>query len=161
MHTSRPVESAAIAAQLIKDGHARDFDALTWTAANGRRLAVVADNHCNNSFLEVAVIDLDRSVQIESITAGWCKTVDELAKYFVKCETTDFLMRSGIELPLDGAKADAKADFAAERDSKAPTKSNANMIRIMDTDSALNASGDITLNRKAERKKENHARTSI
>lgn len=111
MHTSKPVETAAIAAQLIKEHTVRDFEALIWTAPNGRRLAVVADNHCNNPWLEVAVIDMDRSVQIESITAGWCDNAHQLSTYFENCETTDFLMRSDISLPLDGRGGDTLADF--------------------------------------------------
>ena len=122
MHVSRPVANAAEAAQLIKHGklldqgsddeYLHDYDALIWTADSGRRLAVVADNHCNNPFLEVAVIDLDTKVQVESITAGWCKTADELAKYFVRCETaTDFFMRTDVTLPLDNIGGDTLADF--------------------------------------------------
>ncbi len=111
MHASRPVANADEAAQLIKAQEARDFDALIWTATSGRRLAVVADNHCDNSFLEVAVIDLDRKIQIESITAGWCKSPEELAKYFVKCETGDFFMRTDVTLPLDGKGQDTRATF--------------------------------------------------
>jgi hypothetical protein len=121
MHGSRPVESALHAARLIKgeipksetynpDEYVHDYDALIWTAENGRKLAVVADNHCNNPWLEVAVIDLDRSIQMESITAGWCKSADELAEYFVKCETGE-PFGGEVTLPLDGKNADAKADF--------------------------------------------------
>ena len=35
MHTSKPVETAAIAAQLIKEHTVRDFEALIWTAQTG------------------------------------------------------------------------------------------------------------------------------
>lgn len=111
MHTSKPVDTAAIAAQLIKEHTVRDLDALIWTAPNGRRLAVVADNHCNNPWLEVAVIDIDRSIQIESITAGWCTSAHELRGYLEDCETTDSVIRSGVSLPLDGKSADTLAHF--------------------------------------------------
>jgi hypothetical protein len=110
MHGSRPVESAYEAARLIKEGDVRDYDALIWTG-QGRKLAVVADNHCNNPWLEVAVIDLDRNCQMESITAGWCETADKLADYFLTCETADFVFRREISLPLDGKNADASANF--------------------------------------------------
>lgn len=111
MHETVHVESAAEAARRIKAHETRDFDAYTWTAPSGRRLAVVADNHCNNPWLEVAVIDLDRSYQLESITAGWCDTDTELKGYFEKCETGDFVFRREIRLPLDGKDDDAPADF--------------------------------------------------
>jgi|GEM_PF-1898602 hypothetical protein len=112
MHATREVESAQLAARIIKlhDG-LRDFDALIWTAPNGRRLALVADNHCNNPWLEVAVIDLDRNCQIESITAGWCDTTEQLQSYFEECETTDQVFRQDIRLPLDGQNDDAPATF--------------------------------------------------
>jgi hypothetical protein len=111
MHRTRAVESAAQAARIIKErDELHDFDALIWNA-NDRRLAVVADNHCNNSWLEVAVIDLNRGVQIESITAGWIETADELQRYFEECETTDFKMCSSVTLPLDNEGGDTRASF--------------------------------------------------
>ena len=109
MHTTREVPNAETAARMIKAHEARDFDALIWNAGD-RRLAVVADNHCNNSFLEVAVIDLNRNVQIESITAGWCNE-DQLRQHLETCETTDFLMSHDVTLPLDGVGGDTPASF--------------------------------------------------
>jgi muconolactone delta-isomerase len=109
MHVTVPVESAAEAARRIHAKEVRDFDAFVWTA-NNRRLAVVADNHCNNSWLEVAVIDLDRNAQLESITAGWCDE-NQLRTHLELCETNDYVFRQEIELPLDGENAEAKADF--------------------------------------------------
>jgi hypothetical protein len=110
MHSTRQVENALAAAHLIKMHDVHDFDALIWTGS-GRRLAVVADNHCDNPWLEVAVIDMERNCQIESITAGWCKTTEELAGHFVTCETTDFIFKPRITLPLDNRNGDARASF--------------------------------------------------
>jgi hypothetical protein len=97
MHETVLVDSAAEVARRIKEGQVRDFDAFVWTAHN-RRLAVVADNHCNNPWLEVAVIDLDRKIQIESITAGWCDE-EKLRGYFEECETSDFVFRREVAFP--------------------------------------------------------------
>ena len=110
MHTTRPVENALAAAELIKTHDVRDSDALTW-ANNGRLLAVVADNHCNDPWLEVAVIDMQRNCQIESITAAWCNSTEDLARHFVTCETTDFIFRTNVTLPLDNHNADTPASF--------------------------------------------------
>ena len=110
MHESVPIESAAEAARRIKAGERRDFDAFVWTAPSSRRMAVVADNHCNNPWLEVAVLDLDRGCQLETITADWCDEA-ELCGYFEKCETGDYVFRSQVRLPLDGQNDDAPADF--------------------------------------------------
>jgi len=111
MHTTRAVPDALTAAQLINDGEARTFDALIWNAS-GRRLAVVADNHCDDPWLEVAVVDIDRRCQIDSITAGWCKGAEQLATYFAACETTDSIFRPNIALPLDGKNDNTPAYFS-------------------------------------------------
>src|ERR1044072_8638656 len=110
MHETVAVQNAADAAHRIKQGERRDFDAFVWTAQGGRRLAVVADNHCNNSWFEVAVIDLDRGFQLESITAAWCNE-EQLRDSFEECETNDFVFRQNVRLPLDGQNADAPASF--------------------------------------------------
>lgn len=109
MHETMPVENAAEAARRIKAHERRDFDAFVWTA-HGRRLAVVADNHCNDPWLEVAVIDLDRGLQLESITAAWCNE-QQLRGYFKQCETDDFVFRRNVRLPLDGENGDTPASF--------------------------------------------------
>jgi hypothetical protein len=110
MHTTRAVENAQTAAQLIKKREAYNFEALIWTG-KGRRLAAVADNHCDNPWLEVAVIDMDRKCQIESITADWCRSTEELATHLATCETTDFVFRRNITLPLDNQNGDTLANF--------------------------------------------------
>lgn len=109
MHETMPVENAAEAARRIKAHESRDFDAFIWTA-HGRRLAVVADNHCNDPWLEVAVIDLDRGLQLESVTAAWCNE-EQLRGCFEECETDDFVFRRNVRLPLDGENGDTPASF--------------------------------------------------
>lgn len=111
MHASKPVADAAEAAKRIHDGEVHDYDALIWTAANGRRIAVVADNHCNSPWKEVAVIDLDRLIQIESITMGWIPELDKKTEQLAFCELTDFQMGPIAGLPLDGQNEDTPAMF--------------------------------------------------
>jgi hypothetical protein len=111
MHASREVSGAAEAATLIKTGEVHDYDALIWSKGE-RRLCVVADNHCNNPWGEVAVVELTKGYQIESITAGWCKG-NQLREYLEECETTDFRMSNdgSVTVPLDGQGDDTPADF--------------------------------------------------
>jgi len=110
-HASQPVANAEEAATRIHNGQVNDYDALTWAATNGRRLAVVADHHIDNMWKEVAVIDLDRQVQIESITFGWIEDLAEKIQYLKNCETTDYVFRNSISLPLDGNGETQPAEF--------------------------------------------------
>lgn len=115
MHESRLVVSANAAANLIKNykdesGELMSFHAIKWNA-NGRQLCAVADGGLNNPWLEVAVLDLSTMTQIESITAGWIDTVDELTKYFSECETGTFSMGKVKALPIDGEGENAPAYF--------------------------------------------------
>ncbi len=110
-HTTLPVINAEEAATRIHSGQVNCYDALTWTATNGRRLTVVADHHIDDIWKEVAVIDLDRQVQIESITFGWIEGLAEKIQYLKNCETTDYVFRNSVSLPLDGDKEDQPAEF--------------------------------------------------
>ena len=112
MHRRRPVASAEEAANLIHtQAELTSYDALCWTA-NGRELVVVSDVSINSRpWKEVAVIDLGRKVQIESITMGWIESVEEKARYLKDCETTDFMMGSCDKLPMDGNDGDTPAQF--------------------------------------------------
>jgi len=111
MHERRPVRDAAEAATIIHEGQQRDYDALCWTASNGREMCAVGDNHCNNTWGEVAIIDLGRKVQIESITFDWVKTLEEKIGHLVNCETTDFTMGRIDGLPIDGEGGNTPAYF--------------------------------------------------
>lgn len=111
MHVRRPVSGPDEAADIIHRHDVRDFDALVWTAPDGREFCVVADNHCNNPWLEAAVIDLTNGVQIESITMGWIDTAERKAEYLRDCQTGEFSMGRKADLPLDGSGDDAKATF--------------------------------------------------
>ncbi len=110
MHTERPVADAAEVARLIHTGHVRDIDCLTWMVGN-RKFAVVADNHCNSPWFEVAVIDLTNKVQIESITMGWIPGLETKFDLIKECETTDFQMKKDVTVPLDGEGGDTPANF--------------------------------------------------
>ncbi len=112
MHVRRDVASAAEAAELIHKGEdIHDYDALCWTAPTGRQLCAVADNHCNNAWAEVAVIDLGAQVQVESITFAWIKELSEKTRYLVECETGEFQMGKIKGLPMDGKGDDTPAMF--------------------------------------------------
>jgi hypothetical protein len=110
MHERREVSGAAEAAELIHKGEVHDFDALCWSA-NGRQMVVVADNHCNNAWGEVAVIDMARRVQIESITFAWIKDLEGKIQHLQTCETCDFQMGAIKGLPIDGKGDDTPAYF--------------------------------------------------
>ncbi len=98
-HRSVPVESAIEAATRIHEGNVYSCDALIWSAGD-RKMCVVADGGLDHPWSEVAVIDLNRKLQIESITFGWIDTLDEKIQHLVECETTEFVMREA-RLPLD------------------------------------------------------------
>ncbi len=111
-HRTRMVADADEAARIIHIGALMGFEALTWTAPNGRRLAAVSDGGINNPWGEVAVIqvDVEPPVQIESITFGWIDDIETKARYLRECETTDFFMWQ-TSLPLDGQGEEKPARF--------------------------------------------------
>lgn len=113
MHKRRRVADANEAAHLIHTHQAADYEALSWTAPDGRELLVVADNHCDNPWKEVAVIDATNRSQIESITMGWIDAENDKADQLRECETTDFRMsRNGVvSIPLDGEGGETHAWF--------------------------------------------------
>lgn len=111
MHARRDVAGAAEAARLIHEGDVHDYDALFWTAPNGRQLVAVGDNHCDNTWGEVAVIDYGEKVRIESITFAWIPELAEKVRYLEGCETGDFRMGKIAGLPLDGKGDDTPAYF--------------------------------------------------
>lgn len=116
MHKRRAVVNAEAAARLIHERqdeqgeYLHDYDAIVWKSPDGRELAAVGDNHCNNPWAEVAVIDLTNKQQIESITFAWIDSLDEKIRQFSICETTDFRI-GGADLPLDGQGDDIPATF--------------------------------------------------
>jgi hypothetical protein len=111
MHSRTNVASPDEAAKRIHEGQVRDYDCFVWRAADGREIAVVADNHCNNPWMEVAVVDLTNRTQLESITMGWIDDESEKARYLRECETQDFKMKTGVKIPMDGEHGNVKAQF--------------------------------------------------
>jgi hypothetical protein len=90
-----PVADATEAATRIKNHQAHSNEALCWTNSNGK-FYVVSDCHIDDSaFAETAVVqEIDSEFfQIESITAAWIKTKEELACYFVEAETEPAIKR--------------------------------------------------------------------
>jgi hypothetical protein len=109
-HTRRNVESAAMAARIIHERTVHDYEALCWKGKNQRTFCAVADGGCNHPWFEVAVIDLDAMVQIESITFGWVKDLEGKIWHLETCETIDFNM-GRTQFPLDDQGLDTKAYF--------------------------------------------------
>lgn len=113
-HERRNVESAEEAARLIHEEGTdlRDYQALVWLGENGHQFAAVADGHINNIWKEVAVIDLDESVQIDSITFGWIGTLEEKQAALKACSSIEREFRMGkCRLPLDGSHEQSQAWF--------------------------------------------------
>ena len=109
-HQSRPVADAAEAARLIKAYDARSFVALFWKNTKGPRIAAVDDGGLDDSWGEVAVINLDTNRQLESITFPWC-TDEEAARFLLECQDDDGLSDRPANCPLDGAGEDTPAAF--------------------------------------------------
>ncbi len=84
-HKITPVADATEAAAKIKEGKASSIEALSWTNENGK-FYVVSDSHIDDSpFAETAVLkEIDSEFfQIDSITAAWIHTKEELTTCFV------------------------------------------------------------------------------
>jgi hypothetical protein len=89
------VADATEAATRIKDCKVHSSETLCWTNSNGK-FYVVSDCHIDDSaFAETAVIqEIDSEFfKIESITAAWIKTKEELARYFIEAETEPAIKR--------------------------------------------------------------------
>ena len=94
-HQTVSVADATEAATKIKEGTALSHQALTWQNANGK-FYVVSDSHIDDSaFAKTALLqEIDSEFfQIESITAAWIKSVQELAACFSKTETNPPIKR--------------------------------------------------------------------
>jgi len=95
VHKLHPVASSDEAAKVIKSGNVNDWDAVSWKGSDGKNYIAVNDAHIDDSaFAETAVIRDDDGVftQLESITVAWCKSPEEVGKYFKQVETQDFTM---------------------------------------------------------------------
>lgn len=108
-----PVASFLEAAEAIKERKAYTFHAITFNLSPDKEVIFVDDSHCDDSgFGEVAVILKEDGVfkQIESITAGWIKSIEVLADYFSKAVTNPCSM--GIaKLNIGQAQPNATANF--------------------------------------------------
>ena len=84
-HEIVQVANATEAASKIKTGKTFSYQALSWENANGR-FYVVSDCHIDSdAFAETALLqEIDSEFfQIDSITAGWINSKEELTRYFV------------------------------------------------------------------------------
>lgn len=107
-HRTVECANAEEAAMKIRKGNVCSCDALVWrSSVDGQRLAAVGDGGLDSPFAEVAVINLDTGIQIESITFAWIKDDSEAVKYLKECET-DPCPLGKARLPLDGCGEDQK-----------------------------------------------------
>lgn len=100
-HRSQEVSSPEEAARMIRSGTVMSFIALIWKNSRGERIAAVDDGGIDDSWGEVAVINLDTNRQLESITFPWC-TDEEAAKLLRECQDDKGLSDRPANLPLDG-----------------------------------------------------------
>ena len=117
-HTTRKVANAMAAARLIKDardenGDRHDYDAITWQAANGDTFVVLADGSIDNMWVEIAVINRTRMVQVASLTNAWIEGADKLGQMLASCSSPEygFSMGTVSALPIDGEGLDATVSF--------------------------------------------------
>jgi hypothetical protein len=109
-HASVPVANAAEAARKIRSGKGLlCFHALIWKNSRGERIAAVADGGLDNPWAEVAVINVDTSRQLESITFAWIDDETTAIGYLQGCEDSHGL--GACHLPLDHAGNDRPATF--------------------------------------------------
>ena len=109
-HKTFYAQSARHAAYIIKNSKVEHYRAVRWKTKNGVFYAV-NDMHIDGTpFFETAVIRKDKTgfTQVESITVGWIKTVEELSNYFTQAETSGFSIK--VELII-GEPKDQTANF--------------------------------------------------
>lgn len=113
VHTEKQIAGAREAAELIKAGALHGYEALTWTnTTNWTQYFVVNDAGCNY-YHEVAIIVKQQDgtfVQIESLTAGWIKTVEELSKSIEEC-FQEPAMQKPVKLMFNQVDPTAVANF--------------------------------------------------
>ncbi|GEP97683.1 hypothetical protein [Chitinophaga cymbidii] len=105
VHLIRNITSRKEAAILIKEQKSHWYEALAWQG-NTHVFLCVADGHIDNMFLEIAVLrqEPDGSFwQVESITAGWIETAEELEHYFMEAEQANPFKKVQliVEVPKD------------------------------------------------------------
>lgn len=111
-HQSFPVNTALEAAQKIKNRHELFSNSVLKYPVSEGIIYIVPDGHIDHPFGEVAVIlekDGKRN-QIESITAAWIDTPEELAEYFDKAIVSNYDMGEA-QLSIDGVNSTQKASF--------------------------------------------------
>ena len=109
-HKSVPVSSPEEAARRIKSGREMSFHALIWKNSRGERIAAVDDGGIDDSWGEVAVINLDTNRQLESITFPWCSE-EQAARHLADCQDDAGLSSRPANLPLDGGGEEIPSVF--------------------------------------------------
>lgn len=87
-HRTVECANAEEAAMKIRKGNVCSCDALVWrSSVDGQRLAAVGDGGLDSPFAEVAVINLDTGIQIESITFAWTLALVSVDHAFLERQT--------------------------------------------------------------------------
>ena len=111
-HTSHPVSGPEEAVRLIHNGELSSNRVPIWTNASKDRIALVPDGNINDPFFEVAVINLDAGIQLESLTFGWMKTFEEKLDYVLEADAPGNAWHRVCAIPsLDGAQFERTAWF--------------------------------------------------
>jgi hypothetical protein len=110
-HQSLPVASAAEAVNRIHSGHIQSNQCPVFRNSKGERIALVADGHIDNMWLEVAVINPDTKEQIESITFGWIKTEALKLAVVNAAVIRNEVFRRNVTLSIDGSCREEKVSF--------------------------------------------------
>lgn len=106
VHQKMELPSATAVAEAIHGRNIPDYAALSWQTSKGEFCAV-ADGGINDPWLEVAIINLSTNTQIESLTFGWAKDLEEKISLLNLCETSDFVM---------GAVGQCRVPFSTDED---------------------------------------------
>jgi len=104
------IASSREAVERIQSRQASTLNCLCWRNPQGQRLALVDDSHIDDSFGEVALVNLDTKEQYESITFAWCKHGDAL-QLVERSMDGHHIFRRNVIVPLDGADENHQTHF--------------------------------------------------
>ncbi|MBO9681964.1 MAG: hypothetical protein J7502_04745 [Flavisolibacter sp.] len=117
-HEIIEVQNALQAAIRIKSGQLQTYQVMKWKSKDGKFfMYAVPDGHLDTMLLELAIlrqkIDIVNSpyLQVESITNGWIKGAETLAKYLEEAESSTLIMKSNAQLIVGKPKGHERAWF--------------------------------------------------
>lgn len=109
----KPVASFAEMAGFVKENQGGSYMVPSLVLGDGRKV-IAAPSYEFGSFFETALIVADtdgKTYQVESITAGWIKTSEELADYFEKGVAIPYYCKSECNLIFGQPKGTETAYF--------------------------------------------------